>query len=69
MGDGPHLLRGGRLADGRLVDVEVADGRIAAVVEAVAGPAPEGSVEELAGWLLVPALAEPHAHLDKALTS
>ncbi|MGF1596973.1 MAG: amidohydrolase family protein [Acidimicrobiales bacterium] len=26
-------------------------------------------VHDLAGWLLLPAMAEPHAHLDKALTA
>ena len=26
-------------------------------------------VHDLKGWLLVPAMAEPHAHLDKALTA
>ena len=27
------------------------------------------NVDDLGGWLLLPAMAEPHAHLDKALTA
>ncbi|WP_086824278.1 amidohydrolase family protein [Allokutzneria sp. NRRL B-24872] len=62
------LLRGVRLADGRTVDVGLRGGEIAEV-----GPAgsltgwPE--VLDLSGYLLLPAPAEPHAHLDKALTT
>lgn len=63
-----------RLADGRVVDLDVVDGVIAAVrPHDPAGP--EGNRErgsgaiDLGGWLLLPAPAEPHAHLDKALTA
>lgn len=68
------MLRNARLADGRSVDVTVGDdGRIAGVQPAGSGWAagtPEGAtVHDLGGWLLLPALAEPHAHLDKALTA
>lgn len=35
---------------------------------APAGP-PAATVLDLAGWLVLPAPAEPHAHLDKALTA
>ena len=58
-------LRNARLTDGRTVDVSVADGTIATVDQA--GTATDG--HDLAGWLLLPAMAEPHAHLDKALTA
>lgn len=72
------LLRSARLSDGRLVDVRLSptDGTIAAV-----DPAPElsaggrslrpadGETLDLEGYLLLPAPAEPHAHLDKALTA
>lgn len=64
------LLRNGVDATGATLDVRCADGRIAAVglggtLDAEAGD----DVYELGGWLLLPALAEPHAHLDKALTA
>ena len=67
-----RVLRNARLIDGRSVDVEIdqAEGTIASVVAAgsmtVDGTA---EVDDLEGWLLVPAMAEPHAHLDKALTA
>ncbi|MDH4362939.1 MAG: amidohydrolase family protein [Acidimicrobiia bacterium] len=67
-------LRNARLADGRLVDLTVPGGRIAAVAPAAGtspaatGPAATGDVD-LQGWLVLPAMAEPHAHLDKALTA
>jgi len=75
-----RVLRNARLVDGRSVDVRIdtADGTIAAVdaagstvIDGDAGGA-EGDgmdVEDLDGWLLLPAMAEPHAHLDKALTA
>ena len=72
-----RVLRNARLADGRLVDVSIdgADGTIAGVT-AAGSTAINGdtevdgmNVEDLGGWLLLPAMAEPHAHLDKALTA
>ncbi len=64
-----RVLRNARLADGRAVDVHTDDGLITAVA-AAGSPAPEGAeIDDLAGWLLLPALAEPHSHLDKALTA
>jgi cytosine deaminase len=66
------LLKNARLADGRAVDVHCADGRIVAVVDAgtVAIDAdPDAVVHDLGGMLLLPAPAEPHAHLDKAFTA
>ena len=53
-----------RLADGRLVDLLVEDG----VVTRHRSPTPDADVD-LGGRLVVPSLAEPHAHLDKALTA
>jgi cytosine/creatinine deaminase len=67
------ILRNARLADGRLVDLTVDDERITAVH--TAGPpgpggARDGVVEhDLGSKLVLPALAEPHAHLDKAFTA
>jgi cytosine deaminase len=52
-----------------LVDIDVEGGLISQVTEA-GGPAPDGgAAEDLDGWLLLPAMAEPHAHIDKALTA
>jgi cytosine deaminase len=54
--------------DGRLVDVRLDGARVAEVAPVLpSGPADE--VLDLAGCWLLPAPAEPHAHLDKALTS
>lgn len=69
------LLLDGRLADGRLVDLRVTDGIITEISDVAenadrrALDAHPGPVHHLNGWLLVPSLAEPHAHLDKALTA
>jgi cytosine deaminase len=58
------LLRHATIADGTTVDVRVRGGMIDAVGELE----PEAGEEtvDLAGWLLLPAAVEPHAHLDKA---
>lgn len=58
-------LRNARLTDGRAVDISVVDGAIATVDPS--GTATDG--HDLGGWLVLPAMAEPHAHLDKALTA
>jgi cytosine/creatinine deaminase len=63
------VLAGVTVASGETVDVRVERGRIAAV--AAAGrvrPAAGDRRMDLAGYLLLTAPAEPHAHLDKALT-
>jgi cytosine/creatinine deaminase len=65
---GGLLLRSVTLADGSVADVRCAGGTIAAVGPSV--PAEPGDdVRDLSGWSLVPAPAEPHAHLDKALSA
>lgn len=61
-----------RLADGRLVDITLDGGRIGAIAEVSADGAASEKLDDdhdLGGWLLLPAMAEPHAHLDKALTA
>lgn len=66
------LLRGGRLLDGRSVDVIVIEGLITAVGAAGSLNLPSdraGSRIELDGYLLLPAPVEPHAHLDTAFTA
>lgn len=59
------VLRNALLADGSVVDVTLDGATVAAVTpaaRAVAGP----DDLDLTGYLLLPAPAEPHAHLDKA---
>ena len=63
------VLAGGCLSDGRLVDLHVVDGLVSAVFKSGTPGAAGTPREDLAGWLLVGAMAEPHAHLDKALTA
>lgn len=67
-GTGSIVLRGATLADGSVLDLRLQDGIIRDVgpgISAVVGD----EVHDLEGYLLVPAPAEPHAHLDKALTA
>jgi len=56
-----------------VVDIGMADGRIASVTaaepSATNGAEPTADAVDIAGWLLLAAPAEPHAHLDKALTA
>ena len=63
------MLASGHLGDGRLVDLHVVDGSVSAVTESGTPVAAGTPREDLAGWLLLGAMAEPHAHLDKALTA
>lgn len=65
------LLRSVTLPNGTTADVTLAGGRIASVDRAPADtePRPDTEVHHLGGWLLLPAPAEPHAHLDKAYTA
>ncbi len=64
-----HVLRNALLADGRTVDITVQDGKISAV-GAAGSPLPaESTSDDLGGRLLLPAMVEPHAHIDKALTA
>ncbi|MEK2471858.1 MULTISPECIES: amidohydrolase family protein [Streptomyces] len=65
---GALVLCGARLADGRTVDVRLGGGRIEAVGTA-GSLASQGARVDLAGYLLLPAPAEPHAHCDTALTA
>ena len=68
-GSAERVLINGRLADGDLVDISIANGRIIGVSPA-GGQLCEGAViDDITGHLLLPSLAEPHAHLDKALTA
>jgi cytosine deaminase len=62
------LLQGATLDDGTRADVRVDGEMIAAVAPDLAPIAGEPTVD-LTGHVLLPAPAEPHAHLDKALTA
>jgi cytosine deaminase len=63
-------LRSARTPDGNLADVEIDGGRIARVIPAAGATATGGDRDEnLSGYVLFPSFAEPHAHLDKALTA
>ena len=64
-----RVLRNSRLADGRIVDVHISGGVIVAVNATGLTYPPGVQVDDLGAMLLVPAMAEPHAHLDKALTA
>jgi len=56
--------------DGRFLDVRIDGATVADVAPAgTLAPRPDDEVHDLAGHHLLPAPAEPHAHLDKALTS
>ncbi|HZO97235.1 MAG TPA: amidohydrolase family protein [Gaiellaceae bacterium] len=64
------LLQNALSGEGRRVDVRLADGLVAEVAPASAlSASPREEVLDLDGYLLLPALAEPHTHLDKALTA
>ncbi|GAB2722027.1 amidohydrolase family protein [Streptomyces bullii] len=66
----PLLLCGARLTDGRTVDVRLGGGRIEAVGTAGSLAAEDARARvDLAGYLLLPAPAEPHAHADTALSA
>ncbi len=61
------VLHRAALVDGRTVDVHIAAGHIVAV-NPTGQPLPPGAtMHDLDHRLLLPAMAEPHAHLDKAL--
>ncbi len=62
------LLAGATTADGQQVNVRIEYDIITAVGSLVV-PTPGEVVYELAGYVVLPAPAEPHAHLDKALTA
>jgi cytosine deaminase len=62
------LLHGATLDDGTRADVRV-EGELIAAVAPVLDPVAGELTVDLTGYVLLPAPAEPHAHLDKALTA
>ena len=67
--DARVVLHDGLLTTGDRVDVVLAGALIDEVVPTGAGVPREAEIVDLDGRLLLPALVEPHAHLDKALTA
>ncbi|WOF23906.1 amidohydrolase family protein [Microbacterium betulae] len=63
----PTRLRGATLADGSVVDVTLVDDRVTRI-EPAAGDALGPAEIDLSEHLLLTAPADPHAHLDKALS-
>lgn len=63
------LLGGVTLPSGQTADVRLEGGRIAAVTAPGGGDLPAEQRLDLDGYLVLPAPAEPHAHLDTALTA
>jgi cytosine deaminase len=60
------VLANATLADGSTCDLAIADGIVTQV--APAGSLGGADALDLGGYILLPAPAEPHAHLDKALS-
>ena len=60
-------LRNATLPDGTTADVRL-EGETVADVLPPGTLAPDPATLELTGFLLLPAPADPHAHLDKALS-
>jgi cytosine/creatinine deaminase len=59
-------VRGVRLLDGTVADLQVVDGRVTSDPVQVSDP---GVDLDATGWRILPSAVEPHAHLDKALTA
>ncbi len=64
------VLHNARTPAGTSIDVVIVDGFVTEILEVGAAVAGAGDVQhDLDGLLLLPAPAEPHAHLDKAFTA
>ena len=61
-------IRNAHVINKGIVDLSIEDGKITEFSEAGLKP-PFEKEYDVNGWLLLPAMAEPHAHLDKALTA
>src|SRR6185436_8447581 len=63
------VISSGRLLDGRVVDVVVADGRVRALPDAgTVTPDADARVIHAAGGLVTPSFVNAHMHLDKVYT-
>lgn len=65
---GEHVaaITGALDANGRRMDLRVLDGHFTAAAEERGDPS--GTAVDATGWMLLPPLADVHAHLDKAFT-
>src|ERR1041385_983182 len=68
MGKVAGFLTNCRIADGRLVDIGVAAGKIAVVGEGAAASSNSAPALDIGGDLVLPGLVDGHMHLDKTLT-
>ncbi len=60
------IVKGGRLPDGRVADIGIRGGRIAAIEPALQAEA--GEVIDATGDLVSPPLVDPHFHMDATLS-
>ncbi len=67
IGTRPRILRNAMTEGGEIIDVHL-DGEYIDSIEPATGESAGADDIDLRGYLLLPAPAEPHAHLDKALT-
>lgn len=63
------IFHNARLENGKLVDLHVSDNHIDYITELDKFSSISNDGIDLSGWLVLPGMAEPHAHLDKALTA
>src|SRR5512138_1037859 len=61
------IYRNLRQPDGTVIDLSIADGRIAAIEPAGRTAPGQAQIIDGNGQLLLPALVESHVHLDKTL--
>src|SRR5271156_2622890 len=61
------LLPNCRLADGRLVGIGIADGKIATIGDDVSALSNSVPILDIGGDLVLPGLVDGHMHLDKTL--
>ena len=60
------IVKGGILPDGRVADIGIAGGKIAAIEPAISADA--GAVVEASGNLVSPPFVDPHFHMDATLS-
>jgi cytosine/adenosine deaminase-related metal-dependent hydrolase len=60
------VIQGARLDSGRLADLSIEDGRIAAIAPNLAAP-PGAEILDATGCLILPGYVDAHAHVDKTL--
>jgi cytosine/creatinine deaminase len=68
MSETEAFLTNCRIADGRLVDIGVAGGKIVTIGEGAAASSNSAPALDVGGDLVLPGLVDGHMHLDKTLT-